>query len=217
MSCHATPAAPPSADALRWLAGLFAAPLPAEAVSSLRVGPGAVQLALLAQIPELAEGAERMRCGLAALPDGAAGAAVLAQCHTLLFSGAGGPDTVPPYESAFTSASGRLFGAAEGRFRRLLAELNLRVAAGPAEPADHVAVELATLAELLAAPHPAADGPCLAVAAVLQGWLGRFAAACAARDRSGFYAGAATVAAALVGLDPLAALSSGTDPHGGKT
>ena len=129
---------------------------------------------------------------LDALPAGAEGVAALARAYTLLFSGAGGPQTVPPYESAFTTPNGRLFGEPEARMRALLAELNLHVAKELGEAADHVAVEFAVMAEL-----PAGSARRDDLARHLDRWLNDFRAGCAARDGTGFYAGAAMVATAL--------------------
>jgi len=177
----------------RWLAGVFAGPLDASALAASRTG--IEQIAADAPSPGVAAGLRRMRQTLDALPPGPPGVAMLAHAYTRLFSGAGGAAAVPPYESAFTTPNGRLFGPAEARMRALLADLDLRVADGLAEPADHIAIELATMAVLADADAPAtcraelADG--------LNGWLHAFAEACAAHDRSGFYAGAAAAAAAL--------------------
>ncbi len=181
----------------RWLAGVFAAPLDGHALAESRADTE--QFEAVAQYAALAPGLRRMRDALADLPSGAEGVATLAHAYTRLFSGAGGPDTVSPYESAFTTPNGRLFGAAEARMRALLGDLNLRVADGVGEPADHIAIELAAMAELAG---PAAKSPQrAALARSLRDWLGAFRDACAAHDPHGFYAGAATVAAALADLE----------------
>jgi TorA-specific chaperone len=185
----------------RWLAGVFAAPLDADALAESRADTE--QFEAMAQYAALAPGLRRMRDALANLPAGTEGVSTLAHAYTLLFSGAGGPDTVPPYESAFTTPNGRLFGAAEARMRALLGDLDLRVADGLGEPADHIAIELAAMAELAgAAARPPQRA---ALARSLQDWLGGFRDACAAHDPHGFYAGAATVAVALAGLEAASA------------
>jgi TorA-specific chaperone len=181
----------------RLLAGLFAAPLGEAAVESYRAGEGSACLRELRQVPALRPGIERMRRVLRLLPAGPAGSAELARAYTLLFSGVGGPETVPPYESAFTEGSGRLFGAAEGRMRALLAKLDLHVAAAGNEPADHVAIELAVLVELLAR---APQDEQRAFLDRLNAWIPAFCEACGTLDRSGFYAGAAMVLAAFLRL-----------------
>jgi TorA-specific chaperone len=184
-------------DVWRWLAGLFAAPLAAAAVESYRHGEGGAYLRALRRLPALQPGIERMAHALQLLPPGAAAAAQLARAYTLLFSGVGGPATVPPYQSAFTEASGRLFGSAEGEMRGLLAKLDLHIAACGNEPADHLATELAVMAELIAAaPWPEQRD----FLDRLLAWIPAFSEACVALDRSGFYAGAALVLAGFLRL-----------------
>jgi TorA specific chaperone len=172
-----------NAASWRWLAGVFAAPLDQDAIAACRMN-----IAASGDSP----GLDLMGEALNALPAGAQGAATLAHAYTLLFSGAGGPETVSPYESAFATPTGRLFGEPEARMRALLAELDLHVAGDFAEPADHIAVELATMARL-----PVGSARREELALRLDGWLPGFRDGCAARDGTGFYAGAAMVAATL--------------------
>ena len=180
----------PNTDAVwRWLAAIFASPLDDE---GLAVCHANLVSGVLAEDAALAPGVRRMREAMNSLPLGAAGTARLARSYGLLFSGVGGPATVAPYESAFASDGGRLFGEAEARMRTLLRELDLHVAGGPGEPADHVAVECAAMAELADGSARRAD-----LARRLDGWLGGFKDACAAADETRFYAGAADLAAAL--------------------
>jgi len=172
----------------RWLAGIFAAPLNPAEVAACRTG---IASSLeVADDPAVAHGLRMMRTALDTV--GTDGAASLARTYTVLFSGAGGRDAVPPYESAFATANGRLFGEPEGRMRGLLRDLDLSVAESLAEAADHIAVECAVMAAL-----PAGSPRRAELARHLDVWLGDFREACAARDESGFYTGAATVAAAL--------------------
>jgi TorA maturation chaperone TorD len=172
----------------RWLAGIFAAPLNPAELDACRAG---IASSLeVSDDPAVAGGLRMMRAALDAI--GTDGAASLARTYTVLFSGAGGRVAVAPYESAFATASGRLFGEPEGRMRALLSELELSVAESFAEAADHIAVEFAVMAEL-----PAGSTRRGELARHLEVWLGDFREACAARDESGFYTGAATVAAAL--------------------
>jgi TorA-specific chaperone len=141
-----------------------------------------------------------MQDALDALPDGAEATSMLESSYALLFSGAGGPATVAPYESAFAPRGGRLFGESEARMRTLLRHLDVHVAAGPGEPADHVAIECAVMAELPAGAPPRAD-----LVRRLDAWLVDFRDACGAFDERGFYAGAATIAAALARQERTAA------------
>ncbi len=176
-----------------WLASIFAAPLDAEAIAASRIV--ANEFAAISPMPSLVPGLRQMYDALDALPAGPEGVAALSRSYTLLFSGAGGANAVPPYESAFTLPDNRLYGPSESRMRGLLAELDLRVAEGVAEPADHLAIELAAMAALTNPAAPAAHRSELV--RNLNAWLPAFSAACAAQDRCGFYAGAALLAAAL--------------------
>ena len=92
----------------RWLSGIFAAPLDAEALAACRANVGFA--AELCQDAALADGRRIMQDALDALPDGAEATRTLERSYTLLFSGAGGPATVAPYESVFARNGGRLFG-----------------------------------------------------------------------------------------------------------
>jgi TorA-specific chaperone len=175
----------------RWLAGVFAAPPEAAALATLREQLGTLEAT--ARKARLERGLRQMRDALGTLPPGDAGVATLSHRFALLFSGAGGTQSVVPYESAFTSPTGKLFGEAEAHMRSLLAELDLHVADEVAEPADHIAVELAVMAELTTTGGVARDR----LARALHGWLGAFRDACIARDRTRFYAGAAMVAGDL--------------------
>ncbi len=172
-----------------WLAGVFAAPLDMDALAASRAGIG--NLAAHAALPGVAQ----MRQALEDLPDGPQGEAALAHTYTRLFAGLGGADAVPPYESVFAMPNGCMYGPPESRMRALLAALDLRVADGVAEPADHIAIELAAMAALSGSGALAERR--VQLARDLNGWLPAFAGACAAKDRIGFYAGAATLAAAL--------------------
>jgi TorA-specific chaperone len=78
----------------------------------------------------------------------------------------------------------------------ILAAHDLSVAASAREAPDHLAVELAAAARLLAEGEPDAE----AVIDRLRGWVPAFAVDCAAADANGFWAGAAAVLTAIVGL-----------------
>jgi TorA specific chaperone len=186
------------AELWRWLAGVFAAPMDTETLQACRLAVD--DFAAAPVDPLLQPALERLRDALAALPPGAAGVAALAHSHTLLFSGvAGRNNTVAPYESAFTTSTGRLFGESESRMTALLADLDLRVADDLREPADHVSVEAAVMAELAEA-HDLNE-PRLELQNALRGWIGAFRDACVKQDARGFYAGAAMLAAALADLE----------------
>jgi TorA specific chaperone len=176
-----------------WLSAVFAAPPDAEAVASYRSGPAAAWLSQVASLPGCGEGIERIRRTLEA--DDALVVARLGAAYGMLFEGIGGPKTVSPYESA-RADDGRLFGAPAAAMDAILTAHDLSVATSAHEAPDHLAVEVAAAAQLLAEGEPDAE----AVIARLQGWVPAFAADCAAADSNGFWAGAAAVLLAIVGL-----------------
>lgn len=183
----------------RWLSAIFAAPLDDEALAICHAN---VAFGAVAENSTLVPELRAMRDAMNALPLGTAGTARLARAYTLLFSGAGGPATIAPYESMFATSNGRLFGEPEARMRALLRDLDLHVASGPGEPADHVSIEFAVMAELAEDSGRRAD-----LARHLDGWLGDFRHACAVVDETRFYAAAATLAAALARQESRAAES----------
>ncbi|MFO1061461.1 MAG: molecular chaperone TorD family protein, partial [Dongiaceae bacterium] len=183
-----------AAAALRWLAGLFLAPPGPDGMAALRqVLPTLAGDAALG--PALAGMADR----LSALEDPDRDLAI---AFNRLFVGAGGPETVAPYESARAEPHGRLFGTATAEMADLLEQLDLRVAI--AEPPDHLAVELQLLAQLAATGDPREA----MLLRRLGGWVPSFRDACAARDPTGFYAAAAAALSTL--LDGRAAVIAPT-------
>jgi TorA-specific chaperone len=178
-----------------WLSAVFATPPDRASIASYRHGPAAAWLESVASLPGCAEAVERMRCALEADAEDALVAAQVGSAYGILFEGIGGPRTVSPYESVHADG-GRLFGAPAAAMEAILAAHDLSVAASAHEAPDHIAVELAAAARLLAEGEPDAD----AVIARLRGWVPAFAADCAAADANGFWAGAAAVVIAIVGL-----------------
>ena len=118
----------------------------------------------------------------------------LAAAFTRLFSGVAGQRTVPPYESFYAHDSGRLFQEPAEKSAETLAALGTRVSESFSEPADHVAVQLAIMAELVRRGGPRlknlADQRRFLDRRLLS-WVSDFRDACAEFDRSGFYAAAA--------------------------
>ncbi len=178
-----------------WLSAVLAAPPDRDSVASYRHGPAAAWLDSVASLPGCADAVARMRGALEANADDALVVARVGSAYGLLFEGVGGPKTVSPYESVHRDG-GRLFGAPAGEMEAILAAHDLSVAASAHEAPDHLAVELAAAARLLADGEPDAE----AIIERLRGWVPAFAADCAAADGNGFWAGAAAVLTAIVGL-----------------
>ncbi|UXN07619.1 MULTISPECIES: TorD/DmsD family molecular chaperone [unclassified Bartonella] len=74
---------------------------------------------------------------------------LLSRQYVALFDGFAGPNTVPPYESYYKDAQGRLFQQPYVEMLNILGALDVSVASNCKEPADHLALELAALAEAL--------------------------------------------------------------------
>lgn len=73
----------------------------------------------------------------------------LAHQYVSLFDGISGPNTVPPYESFYMNDQGRLFQEPHIEMTHILSELDVSIVHSCKEPADHLALELAALAEAL--------------------------------------------------------------------
>jgi TorA-specific chaperone len=177
-----------------FLSRLFAAPPDTDFVRSCRNGAGGRLLAELADEEALRPAIQRMTAALAGPDDEQSVSKRIGQAYTLLFTGVAGPNTVSPYASAHLC--GRLFGEATGRMDQILTTFGLAVVAEYREPADHLAIQLAVLRELLRRDD-------LAEAFQfrdqhLGNWVPAFRDLCLTRDPSGFYAGAAVVLAAGV-------------------
>ena len=121
-----------------------------------------------------------------------------------------GKTSALPYASAYagTDSASPLFGAAEARMRDFLDASGLSIQADFREPADHLAVPLALMAELAGAASSAEDIPIAAAAqadflrtAVLD-WLPRFVERCQqARPRFDVYPALAALLLGFVRAD----------------
>jgi TorA-specific chaperone len=178
-----------------WLSAVFAAPPDRDSVISYRRGPAAAWLEGVSVLPGCAEPVAHMLRALEADADDALVVARVGSAYGMLFEGIGGPKTVSPYESVHRDG-GRLFGPPAAEMEAVLAAHDLSVAVSTHEAPDHLAVELAVAARLLAEAEPDAD----AIIERLRGWIPSFADDCAAADSNGFWAGAAAVLTAIVGL-----------------
>jgi TorA-specific chaperone len=172
-----------------FLARVFSAAPDATFVSSCRHGIGAALLTTLVENDAQCPAVHQMTDALAVPPAEDKVVEQLDCVYTRLFSGMAGVDTVSLFASAHLE--GRLFGDATARMDVALAELGMSVAADNHEPADHVAIQLAVLCELLRRDDT------MAVRRFAEqqmcNWVPKFANQCRARDPGGFYAGAATL------------------------
>ncbi|PTW50452.1 TorD/DmsD family molecular chaperone [Rhodovulum kholense] len=190
------------------LASLFLAPPDLETVQALRSMPGQVALGRIGEILGAGSEVDALRQILA---DGPAEEVVtaLGRRHTALFEGIFRQRSLPPYASAW-DGTGRLCGPAAGRAQAILRDLDVHLDV-TGEPADHLAVQLAALAEALRQ-----DRSDIA-ARVLDElrWTDRFAAALTGADRTGFYGALARLVLALrtrLAADAAAATDPGPEP-----
>jgi TorA-specific chaperone len=189
--------ADPGAFLADWLATLFIGPVHGPALASFDNGADAAVLEYLDGIDDFQTGVASMRTALAG--DRSAGnvESRLTTAFTLLFEGPGGPNTVPPYASAFSSRQGDWFPDPRSDMQSLLRRHDLSVGTALREPADHISIQLAVLAHLQRLGSDGAEDA-LRLVQHLRDWVPDFAMRCAETDRSGFYAGAAAVLVALI-------------------
>lgn len=192
-ACNNNPPHESLAQCFSWLAAVFERPPDTISIAAYRRGPAAVWLKAIAAQPLYLAGVGLMQKALGEPQSDHALAASLGAAHALLFAGLGGPKTVSPYESAYCSA-GRLFQEPVSHMEELLFRHGLAVSADCAEAADHLSIELALLAYLVAGNDPDAE----VVALRLSDWAPRFRALCSNQDQTGFWAGAATVLCAAL-------------------
>ena len=121
-----------------------------------------------------------------------------------------GKTSALPYASAYagTDSASPLFGAPEARMRDFLAARELAIQADFREPADHLAVPLALMAELAGAASSAEDIPTAAATqadflrTALLDWLPRFVQRCQqARPRFDIYPALAALLLGFVRAD----------------
>jgi TorA-specific chaperone len=181
-----------AASLLLLLAGLFAAPPEEGTFLSLRRGAAADLLTRLADGATLAAPIAAFRATIETPEDEAMLARRLAPVFGLLFLGLGGPSTVAPYESVHT-CGGRMWQAPAGEMERLLAAHDLS-AGLEREPADHLSIETAFLARLVAIGHPDRED----LARRLGAWVPTFADDLAHADGTGVFAAAARLLVAAI-------------------
>lgn len=187
-----TPTPEDAAALLLLLAGIFAAPPTDATIASLRGGAGAALLDGFVGEAELAAPIAALRACFDETVDPATLARRLGPVFGRLFLGIGGPLTVAPYES-FHRCGGRLFQAPVGEMDRLLAVHDLSVGLDR-EPSDHLSIETALLAHLVATGHPDRFD----LAQRLRGWVPAFRDGAAGSDESGFFAAAAGLLVAAI-------------------
>lgn len=187
-----------------WLAAVFLREPDTATIAVLRGDDGAALLAAVGAMPGLAEDAAALGAAVRAVharegSDADASVALAARFGTL-FLGAGGAGSAHPYASIYLEK--RTHGEAADRSAAFLASHDLAVGAAIVEPADHIAVQLAALAELSrreAVADPGSAGSLVAaqhafVAAEILTWVPEFRARVERDDPNGYYAAVARLA-----------------------
>ena len=202
MSIHVTVGLPPSSflDAVTVLTTIFGAPLERGDIEALRQPPEEGPFATLSSVPALAPSVDALLATIREFGDTAQTESRLNREFCLLFLGAGGPRSAPPYESYY-NGSGRLFQEPAGEMAKLLNASGMQMANDFRDAPDHLVVELSLLEESilrLSDQHEAAIATARALHQRLQGWLPSFEADCRRNDGTGFYAAAAALLTALI-------------------
>lgn len=194
MNAHLRISGPHYADAVATLSGLFGTPLELAELEAMTLPAETGPLALLSRIPLLQDDVAELVGIARAFGTPKAGVTELNKAFCLLFLGAGGPMSAPPYESAYVG-TGRLFQEPAGQMARLLREQSMQPVEGFPEAPDHLVIELSLLEETLRLAGVSEDqGDIATVRSLherLRGWVPAFAKACGDFDKTGFYAGAA--------------------------
>ncbi|NLC35237.1 MAG: hypothetical protein GX772_02105 [Alcaligenaceae bacterium] len=176
-----------------WLAQLFLTPFDAERVAAARTKQGQAALRSIGETLNQPEAAEQFCLELCSgeIPETVTR---LQRRHSALFDGVFRDSGALPYASAW-DGTGRLFGAAVSRTQALLDALDVHIPQGCAEPADHLSVQLAGLAEALRQKNAALTG---AMLAELDAWADRFADQILETDNGRLYGVAAQFLIALL-------------------
>ena len=191
-----------------WFARLYAQEVSEEMFRSHFTDGGFAPFAGLAELGLKAE-VQRLDAAIATLRAEQLPRLELAADFAQLFL-LDGKTSALPYASAYagTDSASPLFGAAEARMRDFLAARELAIQADFREPADHLAVPLALMAELAGAASSAEDIPTAAAAqadflrTALLDWLPRFVERCQqARPRFDVYPALAALLLGFVRAD----------------
>ena len=191
-----------------WFSRLYAEEVSDEMFRSHFADGGFAPFAGLAELGLGAE-VQRLDAAIAALRAEALPRLELAADFAQLFL-LDGKTSALPYASAYEGkdAASPLYGAAEARMRDFLAARALAIQADFREPADHLAVPLALMAELAGKDAAAGDIPAAAAAqagfihAGLVDWLPRFVERCQqARPRFDVYPALAALLLGFVRAD----------------
>ncbi|WP_162787149.1 molecular chaperone TorD family protein [Notoacmeibacter marinus] len=170
----------------RWFCGLFAREMSVHAMEIYRSEEGRTLLYELGTIEALTPVVTAIRARLSDARDGDLSSIALdfAGEFSRLFLGAAGPRSAPPYQSFYTGESGRLMQFPSAMMQDEMRALNVRIADSFAELPDHLAVQLAVMAELAEA--ASAERQAIYLRQRLD-WTGAFRSRCLEVGGEGFY------------------------------
>ncbi|WP_413207424.1 molecular chaperone [Rhodospirillum sp. A1_3_36] len=189
----APPSFHPDAFLGDWLATLFIAPLDRLTIEAACSGQGLTFIDGVAHaLSQREEGKTLSRI----LGEGSSidVERALSERYTALFEGVFGPRSISLCESAYRG-SGRLFQAPTTEMEAVLRQLDMGTVEGCPEPADHLSIQLAALAEAIRRD----DGTMIATLRLrLLSWLPKVGLLLEDLDPRGFYAAAASLAVAFL-------------------
>lgn len=170
----------------RWFSGLFAREMSVRALEVYCSEDGRTLLYELGSIDALTPVVTAIRSRLAADRDGHLKSIAMdfAGEFARLFHGARGPRSAPPYQSFYVGESGRLMQRSSAIMKDEMRALDVRIAGSFAEPPDHLAVQLAVMAELAEAASAARQAIYLRQR---LDWTGAFRRRCLEVGGNGFY------------------------------
>lgn len=195
------PTAAERAIVYRWLAGLFAHEPTVATLRAYRSEDGDALLTALGEIDALTPIAEMIQGWLPnASPNDLRGIARdLSGEFSRFFLGVGGRRSAPPYQSFYDNPNGRLMQQSASAMQNELRQRAAQIAPTFPEPPDHIAVQLAVMAELVESADRAEQAAYLE--RHLLGWIGEFRDRCAALSRYGFYTHAAVAVVDFINRD----------------
>lgn len=170
-----------------WLAKIFLTPSDRAFVDNLRREETTVLFVELGEIFECRDATGAM-LGIVSAGEASDVTRVLERSYTDLFEGISGPTTVLLYESAYYGDGHRLFQEPLSEMNATLQRLDIAIDGGCAEPADHLAIELAALAYALKCGD---TEEAAGLIARLRTWAPVLSGRLQTRDQIGFYAAAA--------------------------
>lgn len=189
------------ATAYQWLSGIFARELPVETLNAYRSEDGQALLEGLKEVPQLAPVVGEILVWVTDAPESDLSVVSMdiASDYARLFLGVAGRRSAPPYQSFYSNEQGRLMQQSASDMQNQMRKADVRLADDFSELPDHLAVQLAVMAQLVETASPKEQAEYLK--SHLLDWVGEFAERCEATTPAGFYAVAAAAVFNFVQAD----------------